>query len=555
MRYFWFLLIPLVWLITRLPKRTSKLMATMLVLVAVPVGAWGATYYVSPDGNGSNPTADPSVAGWGGAYQYVNEGINAANTDGDFVVLQKVSTHTLSNHGAINKDVTILNEDGDGAYAECVITLNKQTFVSINTSNKKLTAKGFTVTGELDGNYQCVFLNSFSATTPYFKLSDINLSGVSKSDTNAGIAYFHLGGTVELERFHVENSKHNGNNTQKLITFSSVTSTLTDCTFTNNGDPATGANGQLFFTTEGPNKENPQTATITNCVFDGLSCINSAHNSGDGGAIYFYTGTKFCDFTVNIIDSTFRNNIANRGGGFHSGGVVKTGVTRCQFDNNYAYNYGGGFSVGSFLTDGGYVQVWHSLFTNNTAVNSGGGAYTASRTYMHLTNCTFANNICMTAGGGQSITAYDHDFVSGTAQISGVTNCAFSGSLGAGEYHIFDHNDGGFGIINYCSLQGGSGAIGGSTIAVNLVDDPKLTSSYRLQRGSPAINAGTDSPYSGIVYDMAGVQVTNSDGTARGGRVRGKLSIGAYEYLWPGGQSVMDLTQPGFGGPGMLDLR
>ncbi|AQT68016.1 nitrous oxide reductase family maturation protein NosD [Anaerohalosphaera lusitana] len=135
----------------------------------------------------------------------------------------------------------------------------------------------------------------------------------------------------------------------------SSTSTITDCTFTDN--TATRIGGAIT----------TSDLTITNSVFT----ANSAHLRG--GAI--------ANSTVNLTNTTFTANDARTGGAIDQSSIT---IDSCTFTQNTA-NFGGAIanSIGPII---------NSAFLNNSALSTGGAAYTLNS---NITSTTFAHNTAL----------------------------------------------------------------------------------------------------------------------------------------------------------------
>jgi hypothetical protein len=181
-----------------------------------------------------------------------------------------------------------------------------------------------------------------------------------------------------------------------------------------------------------------------------------------------------------------------QGGGlyFNIGGTA----SRCIVRSNRTSSDNGG---GAYLYGGGLARS--SLFVQNTAAGSGGGAL--MDTGGLLENCTVVSNTCPNSGGGVYV------WQSGTNLN---TILQYNTATGATS----NYTAGASGVFRNCCttpLITGAGNITAAPLFVGGGD-------YRLQVGSPCINAGTNAYAQGA---------TDLDGNPR--LIGGVVDMGAYE--------------------------
>jgi hypothetical protein len=262
---------------------------------------------------------------------------------------------------------------------------------------------------------------------------------------------------------------------------------------------------------------------------------NFANNSENSYHVLTGSGTNA---TAALVGFTITGGNANSGtslpeddsggGGMFNFGGSPT-VRYCKFDKNSAM-YGGGICQGfdsSLLSNcifsgnsgwrGGGLYTYESqaivrncIFIGNSASNDGGGIINYFQS-PRLFNCTLTGNTAGKRGGGI------YDYMSG----SRLTNCIFWGNRdesGMGESSQFRNYEGGPFVINYCCIQGWTGALRGIG---NIGDNPLLApGNYHLEYGSPCIDAGDPTGY----YHGQ----TDIDGQHR--VMGGRVDIGADEY-------------------------
>jgi uncharacterized repeat protein (TIGR01451 family)/fimbrial isopeptide formation D2 family protein len=241
-------------------------------------------------------------------------------------------------------------------------------------------------------------------------------------------------------------------------------------------------------------------------------------NSGAGG-MYNYTSNP------TLSNVTFRSNQAvYEGGGGMYNYDSSPQVTNALFIGNSARRHGGGVTNGP-SGNGRFVNVafYGNYVGGSTWDGAGGGMFNYNGSTPQVVNATFAGNYASFHGGGLA------DFYGGNDAT--LTNCILWGNAAgtAGAQAYLDTGDAA--TFNTSLVQGGCPA-GATCNAPFLTDDPRFlapiaassapttTGSYRLQAGSPAIDAGDSSAVTGVTTDL--------DGEAR--ILGGGVDLGAYEF-------------------------
>jgi hypothetical protein len=252
---------------------------------------------------------------------------------------------------------------------------------------------------------------------------------------------------------------------------------------------------------------------IYNCIFQ--------DNAADNGA-----GIVNISSSPVVIHSTFIGNSGTYGSGMyiHGKGSSLPVVVNSMFIGNSADSGGG------LLIHDSRAIVVNSAFIGNSAYR-GGGMF-ASSDSVEVTNCTFSANVGFDYGSG----------IYNSSDSLVVTNSIFwdnsQGSLGG----VIHSHDSALPRITYSLVEDGCTVANGCTTedTGNLVANPLFIDpagdDFRLKRGSPCINAGTNTALPADTMDLNANGNTSEtipldlDGNPR--RV-GVVDMGAYERQPP----------------------
>ncbi|MCE7042892.1 T9SS type A sorting domain-containing protein [Dyadobacter sp. CY312] len=261
---------------------------------------------------------------------------------------------------------------------------------------------------------------------------------------------------------------------------------------------------------------------VSDCVF--------SFNAGYNGGGLVNSGRR-----VSVINNRFEHNRAVFGGGLLSSFIASTTVSDCFFYENAGMG-GGTYVYGS----GNKSTFTHCIFQGNTGTGSAGGITLTLSASAKIYASAFINNKGM--GLGHSILAAQVDdtmtldgciFTNSTtgsddeiqlrSGINIISNCSVVGNVDvfpAAVSTVRFRNNLFASITNFSGLSSNN-LLGGNPLYVNASNPAGPDSIYftpddglRLQCGSPAINAGSDTA---TITDIIGIT-----------RV-GKPDIGAYE--------------------------
>lgn len=286
--------------------------------------------------------------------------------------------------------------------------------------------------------------------------------------------------------------------------------------------------------------------TITNGFHIRTSGTIYSHDGG--GGVLVESGTlRYCLVTGNHCE-----NASEAGGG----GVRATGanslIDRCDLIGNTTADRGGG----AFVHGG--AQIWNSRAISNSAGGLGAAGIVADNGL--AVNCIMFGNAGSTGGGGASTRNNGH-----------FRNCLIWGNTGSGSGMYHQRSSGVNATIENCTIIGnvsgswsssppgtqtnyywntiiigtiGSGGGGGmvnyfehcllpsanSSGPGNLTGDPEFVDAgendYRLKRGSPCINTGTNLTWMDDAVDL--------DDNPRIDGIHNQADMGAYEYRFVG---------------------
>jgi hypothetical protein len=238
-------------------------------------------------------------------------------------------------------------------------------------------------------------------------------------------------------------------------------------------------------------------------IIRGCQMPGTTNGASSVRCVYLANGATFSGFTLTNGSTT------GNGGGIYCSSSTSI-VSNCIITGNAAGSAGGGGYSGTYI---------NCLIGGNTASN-GGGIYSGS-----ATNCTIIANLAQYGGGIYGVEPYNCTIVGNAASVAG-------GGVRAGPGGGYMYNC----VIYYNTAPSGSNHTGAKmnyccttpiwSSSNSFTNEPLFvdpaTGNFRLQPGSPCINAGTNS------YVKLG---TDLDGNPR---IRnGTVDMGAYEFQAP----------------------
>jgi predicted outer membrane repeat protein len=283
----------------------------------------------------------------------------------------------------------------------------------------------------------------------------------------------------------------------------------------------------------------------SNCIISG--------NAGEFGGGSYNSALDNCTVSG--------NSATDRGGGVYGGTATNSIISGNSADINGGGAssmtiYNSSVSCNSAGCDGGglnQVTLYNSIISGNSAASSGGGindstiydstissncaAYGGGVYYSTIYRCiVFSNSASSYGGGVDDTSAYNCLILTNAANGGGgacagtLYNCVLSGNSATGDsggsylsslYNCisWDNNKVEDSVTE--SYSCGVGYTGTGSIT----NDPLFVGSgdYRLQAGSPCINAGTNSTWTTLTD-------TDLDGNKRRWPANGQADMGAYEF-------------------------
>ncbi|MBZ9570735.1 Ig-like domain-containing protein [Methanobrevibacter sp. TMH8] len=215
------------------------------------------------------------------------------------------------------------------------------------------------------------------------------LSRIFRVNSNQNITFINI--TFINGRNSLGGAIYGGPSSNALIL------TFVDCAFTNNSATNTTAidgNGGVICT------DTNSTIILIGCEFNNNSATK------DGGVIYTYYGN------VDIFDSNFINNTANRGGA-----IFILGGNTTVIESNFSYNTATD-SAGALAVLYNKAIIIDSNFTNNTATSRGGAVILSGSSRSIIKDSNFINNTAGSTGGVLYIGTSHHVIVSSSNFIN-----------------------------------------------------------------------------------------------------------------------------------------
>ena len=458
-----------------------------------------------------------------------------------------------------------------------------------------------TIRRNTGGDYRILTINSGNVVIWRLSIANGKTADGASGTTNGGSGgsgggILHSNGTLELVDVNIiGNRTGNGGNTTQSNSSpgdggfgggiaSFATLTMRNCNVVNNatGKGGDGASGGLGGFGGGIYLNGP--STLTNVTVDGNSTgdggtgINaglSGGNSGFGGGIYSGNIATLTNLTVinNTTGNVVRGNAGDGGGLYFFTGTAT--LTNSIISNNHTGNGSGSSSYSGFgggISNHANLTVSNSLISGNTTGNNGpsgqggGGAGIRNTFLLKLVNSTVSGNTVgstdlpgsSTAGGGianwttMTITnctitgntaPNNANGVSGNFSDSNTTTIsntiiAQNGSTGSAEVI------GPFTSLGHNLIGNGQGATGfvasdlvGTTAApinamLGPLTDDGLTTVHPLLAGSPALDAGDnalakDANNNPLTTDQRGAgRIADSPD----GDTTATVDIGAWEF-------------------------
>ena len=494
------------------------------------ITAKAADYYVMPTNLASaEPYTDWTIAGTN-IIDVVNYAV--ANS-GPRTVWVTNGTYLVTNQILMTNIITVQSFNG---YSNTIVyadfpNYTTRVFSVVNTG----IVDGFTISNghwfESNGTYYGLggggaYIANALVRNCYFVN---NISSNSIANVGGGGAYVASGGIISNCIFYANTAKQTpyGANYVGGGGFYLYYGTALKCIAVSN--TAAGLYGGGFCNTYG---------TISNCTIiynsggqnllnGGGLCIDSVISNNPSGGFNLQGGIiRNCTIVDNpagcgvyVYSAGMVSNCviagnrssSSAGGIYHNSAVLN--IVSCSISNNICTGGSGGGGV-TLQSNGKMINCLIANNTNSSSSGCGGGVLlTNTGSTFGLLNCTIVNNYSTTDGGG--IAAGGNNYIA---------NCIIAGnSSSAGIYPNVYNTGANSNNYWYCCANPTSAPLAPNQR--NITNDPLFvdvnSGNYRLARGSPCINAGTNQGW------------MTSDSLDLAGNLRlrfGRVDIGAYEW-------------------------
>jgi len=293
-----------------------------------------------------------------------------------------------------------------------------------------------------------------SSTIAYARISDGSADGLVWPDANAGAILVQGAGTrAELAHAVVSGNRANYKG-GGICVCDTACATLVECVITGNSCRQNGGGIHVRVSS----------------VLTALGCTITGNSAAQGGGIHIYR-----DCHVLMVNSVVSGNVAsgNPGGGIAAGLTSDVVLIGCTLSDNTGIGGGGGA-----VFAGAVAALSGCVLAGNDAQGANGGALLVDSSAANLTNCTITGN---TAAAGGALAAEN------AADIE-LSNSILWGD-GASEIY---NSTGDLGTITatYSDIQGDTTWAGQGNINADPLFVDAANGDYRLQAGSPCIDAG-----------------------------------------------------------------
>ncbi|MCB0532079.1 MAG: T9SS type A sorting domain-containing protein [Lewinellaceae bacterium] len=217
--------------------------------------------------------------------------------------------------------------------------------------------------------------------------------------------------------------------------------------------------------------------TIDNCLFESNSGID-ATASPVGGAVFNNQPSGV------IKNSTFKSNLANRGGGIYNSGTSTSDILRIE----------------------------NCVFEENSVTGSssrGGGMYNTSAN-LEIRGCTFLNNISATSAGSA--------IHNGFGTVYYIFDCEFSGGNAGFGGAVGNYDAGTFGTYEECSFLGNTAATSGGAITNGFTATTNLKNCL-LSGNSARFGGSIYAQNASTTVNVEGCTITENSASDNGGGI------------------------------------
>ena len=358
-----------------------------IIIMILPVWAWGAYYCVKSSGSylgSSASTTDIASFGWLDEDCYPTiQAACAAVTDLDTIVLYS-GTHILGGGTTTELPMAMINLNNDTDYETSVVEFSSSAEELETRGYGTTTIKGITFRNHPSGSGRsCIKYITNISQSSTLNITACRFYNNTKTsgtpEAGSAIVSSNNGTTAAI---NVSDSIFDNNTTYERGCISldtDLSGTFTGCIFSGNIANRRGAAISC---------RNNTTLILSDCTFYNNEVLNVADNHNRGGAVWIDGSSGICSLTVSVCD--FEGNTSAGGGAIWTNNTNVTIDDTAFSDNNSTgsayWNWGGAICALDSA-----VTITDSSFLNNSS-NTRGGAIKVTNANVSIIGTIFSGN-------------------------------------------------------------------------------------------------------------------------------------------------------------------